>query len=36
MLIGSVFLLDQNVAPEVYHQRLINLGPKIKKSESGF
>jgi hypothetical protein len=30
-LIGGVFLLDQNVAPEVYHQRLINLGPILRK-----
>jgi predicted transposase/invertase (TIGR01784 family) len=30
-LIDGVFLLDQNVEPEVYHQRLINMAPVLKK-----
>jgi hypothetical protein len=30
-LIGGVFLLDQNVAPEVYHQRMISMAPIFKQ-----
>jgi predicted transposase YdaD len=30
-LIGGVFLLDQNVAPEVYHQRMISMTPIFKQ-----
>jgi hypothetical protein len=29
-LIGGVFLLDQKVTPEIYHQRLLNLTPILK------
>jgi predicted transposase/invertase (TIGR01784 family) len=29
-LIGGVFLLDQAVAPEIYHQRIINLEPILR------
>jgi hypothetical protein len=30
-LIGGVFLLDQSVAPEVYHQRMISMTPIFKQ-----
>jgi predicted transposase/invertase (TIGR01784 family) len=29
-LIGGVFLLDQKVTPDIYHQRMLNLAPILK------